>query len=119
MKKIIFVSILLITSNLIFGQKQVSIDDINTSLGKEIKVCAKYYGIKETEKVTLLNVGSAWPNSPLTIVIYSDQKDVFKKMISQFKKENTTICVTGTVSEFKGKMQIVIENASQMEIVAE
>ena len=60
-----------------------------------------------------MNQGAAYPNSPLTIVI-------FAKDIPNFKGSPETlygkkqICVTGTLAEYKEKPQIVITKPEEI-----
>jgi hypothetical protein len=114
MKNTLLTVVILIICQFSFGQKQISIDSVKSYVGQEVKVCATFYGMKENEKVTLINIGAAYPQSPLTIVIYAKDKDLFKKTISNFHQEKTTLCAIGTISEFKGKLQIVVEKPAQL-----
>jgi DNA/RNA endonuclease YhcR with UshA esterase domain len=115
MKQIILAIVVLLASFTLKAQKTTSIDSVSSYLGKEVRVCADYYGMKETDKVTLINIGAAFPKSPLTIVIYAKDKEHFKDLLSTFQTDRTTLCVSGIVSEFKGKMQIAVENVEQVQ----
>jgi hypothetical protein len=98
-----------------FAQRQIPVDSVSSFVGQEVQVCSIFYGMKETDKITLINVGAAYPKSPLTIVIYAKDKEKFTDL-KNFKAGKTILCATGTVSEFKGKMQIAVEKAEQFVI---
>jgi hypothetical protein len=115
MKQTLLAIVILVASITLKAQKTISIDSITSNLGKEVRVCADYYGMKETDKVTLINIGAAYPKSPLTIVIYAKDKDKFKDLLGTFRTDRTALCVTGTISDFKGKMQIAVENLYQLQ----
>jgi peroxiredoxin family protein len=115
MKKIAIAAAILFASYSSFAQTELPVDSVSSAIGQDVKVCATFYGMKETDKITLINVGAAYPNSPLTIVIYAKDKDKFKSIIKTFEKEKTSLCVSGTVSEFKGKTQIAVERPEQLQ----
>jgi hypothetical protein len=115
MKKTLMAASIVFASLSCYAQKEIAIDSVKSNIGQDVKVCADFYGMKETEKVTLINVGDAYPQSPLTIVIYAKDKDKFKDMISTFKRERTSLCASGIITEFKGKLQIAIEKVEQLQ----
>jgi predicted RND superfamily exporter protein len=67
MKNTLLTVVILFVCQFAFGQKQISIDSVKSYVGQEVKVCSAFYGMKENEKVTLLNIGAAYPESPITI----------------------------------------------------
>ena len=89
-------------------------------VGENIKVCGKIFGGRffETSKgsPTLLNMGAAFPASPLTIMIPGEVRTKLGYIPEQHLKEKN-ICVTGTVILFKEKPEIVVNEISQIEIV--
>lgn len=109
MRKSILLIIFSFFSCSIFCQKEVDIDSISNHIGEKIKVCSKVYGVKALEKVTFLNVGGAYPNSPLSIVIFSKDKIKFKETPNQMYADKN-ICVTGIIQEYKGKPEIIVSS---------
>ncbi len=63
------------------------------------------YGVKVLDKLSFICLGAAYPNSPLTIVIYADSRKNFKTT-PETMYANKIICVTGKIQEYKGKPQI-------------
>jgi peroxiredoxin family protein len=79
MKKIAIAAVILFASYSSFAQTELPVDSVSSAIGQDVKVCATFYGMKETDKITLINVGAAYPNSPLTIVIYAEHNQRFRK----------------------------------------
>ncbi len=110
MKKLLISICILFNSTILVAQINAAATEAKNHIGQVITVCdvivdAKYLENSMT-KPTLLNVGGAFPNHLLTIVInYGDRKNF------PFNPEelylNKRVCVTGTVSDFKGKPQII------------
>jgi hypothetical protein len=94
---------------------QEAVSHINDS----IKVCGKIFGGRFFETSnnapTLLNMGGAFPNSPLTIMIPGV---VRSKMgyAPEIELKEKNICVTGKVILFKEKPEIIVYNMAQLEI---
>jgi micrococcal nuclease len=93
------------------AQTTITPQEAAAHIGKTVTVCGKIFGGKYFEysknKLTLLNMGAAYPDAPLTIVIDSDNRKNFAKAPEEFYKDKE-VCITGTVTEYKGKPQIVI-----------
>lgn len=88
-------------------------------VGDSIRVCGKIYGGRFFEtsngSPTLLNMGAAFPASPLTIMIPGNVRSKFNYMPeAQLKDKN--VCVRGRVTLFKDRPEIIIYDSSQLEI---
>jgi hypothetical protein len=105
----------LIFAQISFGQKSISIDSVKNYLGEKVSVCSKVYGIKSTDKVTFINLGAAYPNSPLTIVIFAKDLVNFKETPSSLYTDKN-ICVTGTLKDYNGKPEIIISKPDEIAI---
>ncbi len=81
--------------------------DAMNYVGKKVTVCGRVYGIKTTDKVTFINVGAAYPKSPLTIVIFAkDRKNFAGSLEELFANKN--ICIKGEVVMYEGKAEIIV-----------
>ena len=82
-------------------------------------ICSKVYGGKffsnAQPTLTLLNMGAAYPNSLLTIVIKGENRAAFSNKPEEFYI-NKDICVTGTIRIFKGKPEIEITSEKAITI---
>ena len=118
MKKLYFIFTFLSVSFLAAAQSFTP-EEGAKHVGENIKVCGKIFGGRffETSKgsPTLLNMGAAFPASPLTIMIPIEVRTKLGYIPEQQLKEKN-ICVTGTVILFKEKAEIVVNDISQIEI---
>ena len=78
-------------------------------VGKKVTVCSRIYGIRSTDKMTQINVDAPFPNSPLTIIIFSSSYGKFPQQLTEYYKDKN-ICVKGKVELYKGKPQIIIDD---------
>lgn len=80
-------------------------------LGEYKIVCGSVAQVKSFTKGTYLNLGSAYPNQDLTIVIWSSDENNFGDLTSF---EGKDLCVTGEIGSYKGIPQIQLKNTSQI-----
>jgi hypothetical protein len=117
MKKYLLFLTISLFSSAAFSQTIIPIDSISSYMGKKVTICSKVFGARYFEsskkQPTFLNVGAAYPNSPLTIVVFGEDRKNFatapEKMYDQ--KE---ICVTGELVDYKGKAEIIITSPDQI-----
>jgi micrococcal nuclease len=84
-------------------------------MGDSVTVCAKVYGVKTTNSITFINLGSAYPHAPLTVVIFT--KDIANFKVAPYDLYNEKrICVSGKLIEYKGKPEIIITGPDQVSI---
>ena len=73
--------------------KEINANDASSYIGKTVKVCSLVYGTKELNSgMTFINLGAAYPNAPLTLVIYADDRNNFKNNPSRYYDEKK-VCV--------------------------
>jgi len=78
MRKSLLIIALTLAAKFSFAQTRISIDYVNAYMGQKVEVCSKVYGVKATEKITFINLGAAFPNAPLTVVIFAKDFPNFK-----------------------------------------
>ena len=88
-------------------------------VGDSVQVCGKIFGGRFFEtsngSPTLLNMGAAFPASPLTIMIPGDVRTKLGYIPeAQLKEKN--ICVWGRVTLFKDRPEIIIHDVSQLKV---
>jgi hypothetical protein len=117
MKKASLLVVAVICSLVSFAQTEIKLEDIGKHVGDSVKVCAKIYGgiflDRSKDSPTFLNVGGAYPNNPLTIVIWADLRKEFEQKPEEFYKDKT-VCIFGKVTLFKDKPQIVLYSRNQL-----
>ncbi len=94
-----------------YSQKMIKLEDVSKHVGDSVRVCGKVYGIRYMEQAknspTLINIGGAYPNQKLTVVIFGDVRKKFEKTPEELFKDKE-ICVTGRIEMYKGKEQVVV-----------
>jgi hypothetical protein len=103
-----------------YGQTEVKLEQLKNHVGDTVKVKGKIYGARYLETAkntpTLINVGGAYPNQLLTIVIWGYVKKEFDYDPGDKKNVGGIAVVTGKVELYKEKPQIVVNDPSQLRI---
>jgi DNA/RNA endonuclease YhcR with UshA esterase domain len=119
MRQFIVAAFLIIASSIsVSAQTKITPDEAAKHIGDSVTVCGKIFGGRYFDrgenKITLLNMGAAYPQSPLTIVIEADSRKNFSNKPEEFYADKQ-VCITGIIKEYKGKPQIII--AKEAEII--
>ena len=77
------------------------------------KIFTTRYFADSKDPITLLNMGAAFPNQQLTVMITAEARKEFKEAPETFYKDKN-ICVTGKVIIYKDKPEIIINHADQL-----
>jgi len=113
MKKVFLILIFILASGIAKSQTLILAKDADQYVGKTVTICDSVYSSKNFDKLSLINLGAAFPKEILTIVINKDDKSKFtSEPATMFLGNN--ICVTGMVTEFKGKAQIMVTDPKQI-----
>jgi hypothetical protein len=117
MKKVLLYFICFFSLSTAFAQRQISLKDAAVYNGDSVLVCGKIAGGKyfseSKDSLTLLNVGGAYPNQLLTLVIKADARKEFTSAPETFYKDKQ-VCIYGRVSMYNEKPQIIIYHADQI-----
>lgn len=90
--------------------KTIDVKDAAAHLNETVTLTAKVYGTKDVSSMILVNLGAAYPDSPLTVVLRGDAKALSTQI------DGKTITVTGQVIDYKGKPEIVVTAPAQLVI---
>jgi hypothetical protein len=83
--------------------------DAPNKIGKNVTICDRVYSVRYTPNITQISIGAKFPNNPVTIVIFAKNYEKFKLPLDELFKDKN-ICVKGTLEEFRGKLQIIVED---------
>lgn len=104
----------------VHAQTKIELKDAAAHKGDSVTVCGKIFGgiylDKSGNKPTFLNMGAAYPNQLLTVVIWGDKRKLFS-YAPEVKLKNKNVCVSGKVEIYKGKPQIVIKDVKQLQVM--
>ena len=90
--------------------RTIGVQDAAQHYNENVNVCAKVYGIKALESMTLVNLGAAYPNQPLTVVLRDGARDLGPTL------DGKNICVTGTVVSYRDKPEIVVTDPKMITV---
>jgi DNA/RNA endonuclease YhcR with UshA esterase domain len=121
MKKLILITLLLTSSTFLFSQTSIKLSEVPDHVGDSVKLEGTIAGVKTfssddgKERPVLLNLGAEFPNQLLTVAVFSTYKTSTIMMPTESNKGDIAI-VTGKIEMYKGKPQIVVREASQLQI---
>jgi DNA/RNA endonuclease YhcR with UshA esterase domain len=115
MKKFFLAILFLFVAVFSFGQTKIDVDSVQQYVGQQVTVCTNVSGVKALEKMTFINLKNPYPQSPLTIVIFTKDIANFSTAPATLY-EGKNICVTGTIIEYKGKLEIVVTKPEEIAI---
>ncbi len=101
----------------VFSQTKVDIQDVSKHIGEQVTVCSKVFGTKYLDRsgVTFINLGAAYPASPLTVVIFKKDRVNFSAAPEDLYAEKK-ICVTGKIKVYNGKEEIIVSKPNEIVI---
>lgn len=88
--------------------KSIDIKDAAAHLNETVTLTAKVYGSRDFGSMILLNLGAAYPDSPLTVVLRGDARSLSTGI------DGKTITITGQLMDYKGKPEIVVTDKNQL-----
>jgi hypothetical protein len=75
-------------------------------------VASAKYEANVQSQPTLLDLGKAYPNAVFTAVVYRENRAKFGTPETSLRGKR--ICVTGKISDYEGKPEIVLTDPSQL-----
>jgi hypothetical protein len=101
------------------SQVTIKLAVVSTHVGDNVNVCGKVAGIRymENAKVqpTLINIGAAYPNQVLTVVISPEVRKQFEIVLEELFKDKD-VCITGKIELYRDKPQIAVSSKGQIQI---
>lgn len=117
MKKLLFVLAIAVSALKVSAQTPPTIPakEAAKHINEKVRICDKIFGGKflSSSDITLLDVGGYHPNESLTLLIKGDDRKKFKTAPEEAFK-GKSVCITGTIIDYKGKPEIVITEVEQI-----
>jgi S1/P1 Nuclease len=88
----------------------IDIKDAANHVDQVVVVSAKVYGYKALSGLTLVNLGGAYPDQPLTVVLKGEAMAMAESL------DGKTIQVTGKVEIYKGKPEIIVTDKGKIAV---
>ena len=90
-------------------------------VGEEATVCGEVTGAKfsshRKRKPTFIDFGPPHPNQLFTALIWGEYRDRFDYVPESLLGKR--ICVSGTITEYKGKAEIKVSNPAQIRLTGD
>jgi len=83
---------------------KIDVADAQAHVGENVVVTSKVYGYKALDGLTLVNLGAAYPNQLMTVVLRGAATALAGEI------DGKTIQVTGKVEMYKGKPEIIVRD---------
>lgn len=115
MKTYLSTLVLMLAYHLSNGQTTVTAKEVVNYVGKEVTLCDSVYSARAMDNISLLNIGGKFPKEIITMVIFKSDRGKFKKEPVELYN-NKRICITGKVTLYKDKLQIVVNDPKQIKI---
>lgn len=90
--------------------KVIDIRDAASHLNEWVSLTAKVYSARTMGEMTLVNLGAAYPDQLLTLVLREGAKDKFADL------ESKIVTVTGKLIDYKGKPEIIVTDEQQLKV---
>jgi len=104
-----------------YGADALDPADAVNHIGEKATVCGEVTGAKfsshRKRKPTFIDFGPPHPNQLFTALIWGENRDRFDYVPESLLGK--TICVSGTITEHKGKPEIKVSDPSQIQVVSE
>lgn len=100
------------------AQQKISIDSVAYHIGQNVTVCSKVFGTHTTKvvkPVTYLNLGAAFPDQKLTLVIFQKDRPNFQSSMEEYYNLQG-VCATGKLKEYKGRAEMILSSPSEIKI---
>ncbi len=118
MKNLITIAIVLFKFNPLYSQNLISIDSLSSNLNKVVTICdsvASFNISKGSAPIYYIFLGKPFPYQKLTIVIHTEHKEKYG-IIHPGYLSNRKVCVTGKLTEYKGRKQIIYNGETRIKV---
>jgi hypothetical protein len=93
------------------GAKIIDIKDAVDHLNETVTAQSKVFSARDMGSMVLVNLGAAYPNQLLTVVLREATKDKGRDL------DGKMVSVTGKLVDYKGKPEIIITDATQFQVI--
>jgi hypothetical protein len=106
------------SSSLPSQTKSISAADAKNHVGEKMTVCGNvvsaHYSEKTKGQPTFLNFDEPYPKQIFTVVIWGSERGKFGNPEEKYRDKR--VCVTGKITEFRGKPEMAATDPTQIEV---
>lgn len=96
------------------AEKPLTPKEAKSKVGETVTLEGKVAEVNKTDKIVRINLEARFPKQELTLVIFPAN---FSKFEDVEKLEGKTVRVSGKVTEYQKRPQIVMDSKEQMKVV--
>ncbi len=108
----------LVLASPVCAQRKLAAADAKDHFGENATVCGEVvstsYSDASNGQPTFINLDKAYPNQVFTAVIWGENRSKFGKPEDDYKGKR--ICVSGKITAYAGKPEIVVADPKQIRI---
>jgi hypothetical protein len=97
---------------------RITAAEAKNHIGEHATVCGHVastrYATKSKGQPTFLNLGKPYPDQIFTILIWGDDRPKFGEPETKYRDKD--VCVTGTITEYRGTPEVVAKDVGQIQI---
>ena len=101
-----------------FGQTPLSPKEAKDHVGEQAKVCgvvaSTHFAYRSKGSPTFINLDEPYPNQIFTALIWIEDRAKFGSPDRRYA--NHYICVSGLIQSYRGTPEIILRNATQVEV---
>lgn len=84
-------------------------------VGQNVTVCGKVAEIRHTDNISYLNIDKTYPHQPIAFLIWKNKLSYIEQKVGDLNLlSQQMICARGEVKEYKGALQLTIDQAQQI-----
>jgi DNA/RNA endonuclease YhcR with UshA esterase domain len=107
-----------INSNGLSEKKRITTAEASINIGREVILTGYVADVTIRSKVSYLNFDNKYPNNTFSGVIFASSNEKINDKVGDLNVyEGKTVELTGTVGEYNGKPQIIINSPEQIKII--
>jgi hypothetical protein len=96
--------------------KEIGTDEAANYYDEDMVVTGQVVGVSIRSSIALMNLDKPYPETPVTAVVFDDN---FGKFGDLKKYKGHQVAINGTITEYHGKPEIVLESPQQIKITDE
>jgi DNA/RNA endonuclease YhcR with UshA esterase domain len=117
-KVVVLTFVLLTMSSYGYAQTSISAPEAKNHAGESATVCGKvvstHYAERSRGNPTFINLDKPYPNQVFTILIWGSDRSKFGDPEEKYRGKQ--VCVTGTITMYRGSAEVVAHEPSQIKL---
>jgi hypothetical protein len=98
--------------------KKFTAAEAKDHIGERANICGRVasarYAATTRGKPTFLNLDKPYPNQVFTVLIWGENRDKFGTPEEKYRDKE--VCVTGTITQYRGEPEVVVNDPQSIEI---